>query len=72
MDTSLSSVSPFPDANMVGTKNLDSVLWKENNPSSAFRVKEKPSSVFVCLHGTWCWYMCILSTWRKETGPILA
>lgn len=72
VDMSPSSVFPFYNAEVVRTKNLDSALWQENNPRSAFGIKEKSLPMFLCLHCTWCLYMCILSMWRKEIGPILA
>lgn len=47
VDMLLSSVFLLHNAAALRTKNLDSTLWKANNPSSAFRIKENSLFVFL-------------------------
>lgn len=66
MDTSLSSVFPLHNAEVVRTKNFDSALWKENNPSSAFGIKGKHLSFSVYTApgaGICVFYQCRENKW---------
>ena len=47
VDMLLSFVFTLRNAAALRAKNLDSTLWKANNPNSAFRIKENSLFIFL-------------------------